>query len=90
MSLNQSTALPLRGVNLRCRFTARAGLVKGDVVTAVDGIVIKSAAQLRNAIGLTPVGQEVELTYERKGSRAMTRVRIEPGERTAAGRMGRP
>ncbi|ANY83666.1 peptidase (plasmid) [Microvirga ossetica] len=69
---------------------ARAGLVKGDVVTAVDGIAIKSAVQLRNAIGLTPVGQEVELTHERKGSRATTRVRIEPGERTAAGRMGRP
>jgi S1-C subfamily serine protease len=32
------------------------------VVTAVDGIAIKSAARLRNAIGLTSVSQEVELT----------------------------
>ena len=50
----------------------------------MDGIVIKSAVQLRNAIGLTPVGKEVELTYERKGSLSVTRVRIEPRERTAA------
>jgi hypothetical protein len=27
-----------------------------------DGIAIKSAARLRNANGLMPVGQEVELT----------------------------
>jgi len=69
---------------------ARAGLTKGDVVTAVDGVAIKSAAQLRNMIGLTPVGQDVEFTYERRGARAVARVRIEPGERTAAGRTGRP
>jgi Do/DeqQ family serine protease len=69
---------------------ARAGLAKGDVVTAVDGIAVKSAAQLRNAIGLTPLDQKVELTYERKGSSAVTWVRIEPGERTAAGRTVRP
>ena len=56
----------------------------------VDEIAAKSAAQLRNAIGLTPVGQVVELTHERKGSRATARVRIEPGERTAAGRTVRP
>jgi serine protease Do len=60
------------------------------VVTAVDGITVKSAAQLRNAIGLTPVGQEVELTHERKGIQTVTRVRIEPGKRTAAGQTVRP
>jgi S1-C subfamily serine protease len=68
---------------------ARAGLAKGDVITAVDGIAVKSAAQLRNAIGLTPVGQEVELSYERKGTRTVTRVRIEQ-QRTEAGRTVRP
>jgi Do/DeqQ family serine protease len=35
---------------------ARAGLAKGDIVTVVDGVPVKSAAQLRNAIGLTPLG----------------------------------
>jgi serine protease Do len=63
---------------------ARAGLAKGDIVTAVNRIPVKSAAQLRNAIGLTPVGQEVELAYERKGVSAIARARIEPGPRTAA------
>ena len=63
---------------------ARAGLAKGDIVTAVNRIPVKSASQLRNAIGLTPVGQEVELAYERKGTPATARARIEPGPRTAA------
>jgi S1-C subfamily serine protease len=61
----------------------RAGLTQGDVVTSVNGIVLKSAAQLRNVIGLTPVGRELELGYERRGVSGTARVRIE-GERTAA------
>jgi hypothetical protein len=58
------------------------------VVTAVDGIAIKSAAQLRNAIDPTLVGQEVELTYERKSSQTVTRVRIEPGRGQRQGGQG--
>ena len=63
---------------------ARAGLAKGDIVTAVNGTPVKSAAQLRNAIGLSRVGQEVELAYERKGVSLTARARIEAGPRTAA------
>jgi len=69
---------------------ARGGLAKGDIVTAVDGAPVKSAAQLRNVIGLTRVGQEVELSYERKGVPATVRARIEPGPRSAAGSAARP
>jgi hypothetical protein len=50
------------------------------VVTAVDGIAVKSVALLRNAIGLVPGGWEVELTRERKGSPAGARVQIAPSE----------
>jgi Do/DeqQ family serine protease len=62
---------------------ARAGLAKGDIVTAVDGVPVKSAAQLRNAIGLTPVGREIGLSYERKGVTATARARIDAGARSA-------
>jgi S1-C subfamily serine protease len=60
-------------------------LAKGDWVTLVEVIAVNSAAQLRKPIGLTAVGQEIELTYERKGSGATAQVRFETGERTAAG-----
>jgi Do/DeqQ family serine protease len=63
---------------------ARAGLAKGDIITAVNGTPVKSAAQLRNAIGLSRVGQEVELAYERKGVSLTARARIEAGPRTVA------
>ncbi|WP_114185963.1 Do family serine endopeptidase [Microvirga aerophila] len=68
---------------------ARAGLSKGDVVTAVDGIAVNSAAQLRNALGLTPAGNEVELAIERKGAPIVSRVRIEPEARRAVRRSSR-
>jgi S1-C subfamily serine protease len=35
---------------------AQAGLARGDIITAVDGFPVKSAAQLRNAIGLAAAG----------------------------------
>ena len=34
-----------------------SGIRKGDVVVKVDGIPIRSATQLRNKVGLTPVGR---------------------------------
>lgn len=68
---------------------ARAGLRKGDVVTAVDGFPVRSAAQLRNAIGLTPAGQEVELAVNRQGTPMLARVRIEPEPRSARSRRTR-
>ncbi len=39
----------------------KAGVKAGDVITAVNGHTIKSAAELRNAIGLLRVGQKVQL-----------------------------
>jgi serine protease Do len=42
-----------------------AGIRKGDVVVKVDGISIRSATQLRNKVGLTPVGRVLRLTIER-------------------------
>jgi serine protease Do len=45
----------------------QAGIQKGDIVIAVDGRPIRSATQLRNSVGLTPVGQRIHLTLARNG-----------------------
>jgi len=45
----------------------RAGLMRGDVVTAYDGKAVTTAADLRNRSAATAPGQEVHLTLSRKG-----------------------
>jgi Do/DeqQ family serine protease len=62
-----------------------AGLEKGDVIVAVDGRPVESAAQLRNLVGLLPVGQEIGLRFRRNGAVGDTVLRIE-GRRDVAAR----
>jgi len=57
-----------------------AGLRKGDLVTKADGVAIRSAAQLRNKIGLTPVGNTVQLTIRRDGREQNVKIEIAPAE----------
>ncbi len=45
-----------------------AGIRKGDIVIPADGVPVRSAAQLRNKIGLTRVGKRVQLTLDRNGA----------------------
>jgi Do/DeqQ family serine protease len=45
----------------------RAGLVVGDVITAIDGEPIESAAALRNRVGLTRAGETIRITLLRDG-----------------------
>ena len=47
----------------------KAGIEKGDVITAVNGTAIDTSAQLRNRIGLTKPGTSVQLTLNRDGNR---------------------
>lgn len=47
----------------------RAGLRKGDIVTSANDAPIRSAAQLRNAIGLARVGERVRLAVLRDHAR---------------------
>ena len=54
------------------------GLQKGDIVVAVDGLPVRSAAQLRNTIGLTPAGRAVRLTVERRGAPSPIIVEVRP------------
>jgi serine protease Do/serine protease DegQ len=64
----------------------KAGLKAGDVVVAVDGRPVNRAADLRNKVGLSPVGEKVELTILRNGGRrTITAVISEFGAATASG-----
>ena len=56
----------------------RAGLRRGDVILEVNDIPIRSAAQMRNLIGLTPVGQQVRLTIERNRTMENATVEVVP------------
>ncbi|MDA8231427.1 MAG: Do family serine endopeptidase [Magnetospirillum sp.] len=60
---------------------AKAGLERGDVVVGIDDTPIRNAAELRNRIGLTPVGTRVALMVERKGEKRAFDVIIEPAKK---------
>jgi serine protease Do len=55
-----------------------AGLRKGDVVVRADDRPIRSAAQLRNRIGLARIGDQVKLTIERTGIAHTATVAVGP------------
>jgi serine protease Do/serine protease DegQ len=56
----------------------RAGLKRGDIVTTVNGRKVRGSADLRNQVGLVPIGEEVELKIVRQGEERTVRARIEP------------
>jgi serine protease DegQ len=54
----------------------QAGIKPGDLITAVDGEAVNGSTDLRNRIGLTPLGQEVELTFFRGGKEQRATVMV--------------
>jgi len=56
----------------------RAGLRPRDVVLAVNGHEVRSSSELRNRVGLIPIGETIELELLRQGR--MLRVRARVGE----------
>ena len=60
----------------------KAGLLKGGIVRAVDGVPIRSASQLRNLIGLTALGSHVELRFERNGAVHAAKIGVGPAKAT--------
>jgi serine protease Do len=60
-----------------------AGLQKGDIVKSVDGTPIRSASQLRNIIGLTPLGSRMELRFDRNGMSRNALVEVGPAKAPA-------
>ncbi len=55
-----------------------AGLRKGDIVLKADDHPIRSAAQLRNRVGLARIGEQVKLTVERAGVSQLANVTVGP------------
>jgi len=55
----------------------RAGLAAGDVILSVDGDPVRGAADLRNRVGLTPVGHKIQLTLLRDKAARTLDVTIE-------------
>jgi len=64
---------------------AKAGLLPGDVIVAVDGRAIDAAAALPNVEGLLPVGTPLSLTVVRNGSEQGISVVLAPRPRSLAG-----
>jgi serine protease Do/serine protease DegQ len=54
----------------------KAGLKPRDIVTAVNGKPVRGSADLRNRMGLIPVGEQVELRVQRGGRPLALRLRI--------------
>src|SRR5882724_1760850 len=62
----------------------RAGLRTNDLVVAVNGAPMRSGTELRNRVGLSRIGDEVQLTVDRGGSERSVSVRIEQAPATTA------
>ena len=62
----------------------RAGLHSGDLVVAVNGVAVRGGTQLRNMIGLARIGEDIELTVDRRGAERKVAVHIDPAGPTAA------
>jgi serine protease Do/serine protease DegQ len=45
----------------------RAGIKTGDIITSINGVTMKGAGELRNAIGMLRVGDKVEIGFLRDG-----------------------
>jgi Do/DeqQ family serine protease len=68
---------------------ARAGLQAGDVVTSLNGKRVRSAAELRNAIGLLRVGDKIQIALLREGkARTVSAEIADPAASTAAATSG--
>src|SRR5580700_2901261 len=61
-----------------------AGLRTGDLVVAANGVPIRSGTQLRNMIGLSRIGDEVDLTIDRRGAEQRVPVRVAQASATAS------
>lgn len=68
---------------------AAAGLKSGDIVLAINDREIRNATELRTAVGLLRVGDEVRIRYRRDGAERTVTARIAeaPQERLAGERV---
>ena len=57
---------------------AQAGLRRGDIVVAANGRPTPTAVSLRNAVGLTEIGERLALTVRRGGEAVEIPVEVRP------------
>ena len=62
---------------------SKAGLKTGDIITAVDGKKVNRANDLRNIIGLTPVGQSLKFTVLRNKKTEFVKIEISENKELA-------
>jgi serine protease Do/serine protease DegQ len=62
----------------------KAGLRPRDTIIALNGRAVRGSADLRNQIGLIPVGEEVEFRFLRDGEVRSVKARLEPVQTTEA------
>jgi Do/DeqQ family serine protease len=56
----------------------KSGIREGDVVTALNGRPIRHAAELRARLGLTAIGEDVDMRINRSGATRNVRTQIAP------------
>lgn len=61
----------------------RAGLRPNDIIVAIDGAPMRSGSELRNRVGLSRIGDAIELTIERGGADRNVAVQIARATTTA-------
>ncbi len=61
---------------------SRAGIQAGDVITAVDGAPVQDGSELRNMIGLKPLGTTVRIDLLRDGKARTLTARLESRHET--------
>jgi serine protease Do/serine protease DegQ len=59
---------------------SKAGMMAGDIVVSIDGRPIKNASEVRNRIGLLPVGEKMKFDVLRNGKRKTLTVTITEGK----------
>jgi len=61
----------------------KAGLRQGDIILAIDGRKIDNGSELRNAVGVLPIGTEVKLDLLREGEQRQLKAVIGAAGETA-------
>jgi serine protease Do/serine protease DegQ len=59
---------------------SKAGMMAGDIVVSINGRPIKNASEVRNRIGLLPVGEKMKFDVLRNGKRKTLTVTITEGK----------
>jgi serine protease Do/serine protease DegQ len=62
----------------------RAGLRRGDLITAANGHPVRGPADLRVKVGLVPIGEEVEFRFLRDGRALTARAQVAPPQQPAS------